>query len=282
MVFLGTAGCELYPSPLVNDEVNNRARELLEKAGKRAAFLLNHKNIVDFGPDVLAAALDHNLNFKEIENIFITHTHADHFDFTNLTTRSSNKKRVFLSEGANLWLKKVMEGASDLLPVIKAFKSSVEKGYIELVPIKPYTSFEVDGMTVSTVQVHHWVSSMEWGVNYLFEKEGKSLLYALDTDVWDEKNLEFFRNKKVDTLVMDATYGDYQVEDNCGHLSADTFIKQCNNFLKYGIITENTKIYASHISTVNTMTRGEYEEYFRKNCNFDITLAYDGLDIGEF
>ena len=282
MVFLGTAGCELYPAPMCSCSVCERARSLKEKSGKRAAFLLNAKNVIDFGPDVLAAALDHNLDFTGLQNVFITHTHEDHFDFTNLTTHSTNKKNIFMSKGAYEWLLKALEVAAPVLSSVRIFKSNLEKGYIRVTPIEPYTTFTVDGMTVSAVQVHHWVSSMEWGVNYLFEKDGKKLLYALDTDVWNEKNLEFFKNKQVDTLIMDATYGDYPAEDNDGHLNADTFIKQCKNFLSYGIIRQDTKIYATHISQVNKMTRPEYEKYLRDNAGLDIIFAYDGLDIGEF
>ena len=83
MRFLGTGAAELYPNPYCDCEVCERARRAKE-IRLRSAFLLNEHNMVDFGVDVLAASALYDIPLYAIENVFITHTHPDHFCLDNI------------------------------------------------------------------------------------------------------------------------------------------------------------------------------------------------------
>ena len=120
MRFLGTGAAELYPNPYCDCEVCERARRAKE-IRLRSAFLLNEHNMVDFGVDVLAASALYDIPLYAIENVFITHTHPDHFCLDNIGAATMAGKRsghwpirFYLSAPAKAWLEQYLAAVRPL------------------------------------------------------------------------------------------------------------------------------------------------------------------------
>ena len=136
MRFLGTGAAELYPNPYCDCEVCERARRAKE-IRLRSAFLLNEHNMVDFGVDVLAASALYDIPLYAIENVFITHTHPDHFCLDNIGAATMAGKRsghwpirFYLSASAKAWLEQYLAavrplygGASEVDALLNRFYS---------------------------------------------------------------------------------------------------------------------------------------------------------------
>ncbi len=277
MKFLGTGAADTIPNPFCECPICEDAREdLINKTRKRSSLLIDDNNLIDFGPDIVCAAQIHNVKFTKLRNIFITHTHDDHFCYSNAgvvdTSRNHPEKpiNIFISEKAFIWLKDFNEKNN------KMYKENLFK----LIPVTPYESFIVDNMEVLPIETTHFVSEKdEKSLNYRFIlSNGKKILYACDTGVYEEKNLLTLSNCTLDYIIMELTFGNTKIK-NDSHLYTQTFIKMLNNFIKYGIANKNTKVYATHINHKNDFNHEKLQQYLDEYSPIKVVVAKDGMEI---
>lgn len=287
MLFLGTGAAELYPNPFCNCEFCESLRASGALPRKRSSLLMDENNVVDFGPEVLAAAQMYNVRMYDVDNVFITHSHEDHCCFSNIEVLTMTPQRdkkplnVYLSEKAYDFVQRYMEA---LRPVYRAGETGLEmlirQGKVVLHPVKPYTHFAVGDMDVFTIESNHIANGKdEHAINYIFtKKDGTKLLYACDTGLYSEENLEILKGTKLNTVVMEGTFGDVFVEGaRSSHLNAENFVKQMENMLKYEVITKDTAVYMTHINQVQHLTHDAYQAYMDQNSPVKVTIAYDGM-----
>jgi len=287
MLFLGTGAAELYPNPFCNCEFCEALRASGERPRKRSSLLMDAHNVVDFGPEVLAAAQMYNARLYDVDNVFITHSHEDHFCFSNVEVLTMTPQRdtkplnIYMSEKAVDFVNRYMEA---LRPVYRAGETGIEmlirQGKVVLHAVKPYTHFTVGDMDVFTIESNHIANGQdEHAINYIFTKpDGTKLLYACDTGLYSEENLEILKDIKLDTVVMEGTFGDVFVEGaRASHLNAENFVKQMENMLKFGVITEKTAVYMTHINQVQHLNHAAYQAYMDEHSPVKVIIAYDGM-----
>lgn len=287
MKFLGTSAADLCPAPLCHCDICEEARKNPELMRFRSMFLLDEKNLIDCGPDFGAALMRFNIDVTELDNVFITHTHADHFDVTNATfirmsvTRNFRPVDVWLSEQGYAQVMSVIERSHDLICHTDAMKA-YDNGYVRLHSIPVGKPVSVGGYEVLAVHSAHKVSERETAVNYLFKKDGKSLLYCLDTPLYADhspESLEMLKGAAVDTLIMEGTYGSRFDRSLLQHLNGKTFIRQLDDFRDYGIIRPGTKIYCTHLTHNQAWNHAAYQKYLDENCSYGVTVALDGMEV---
>lgn len=285
-IFLGTGASEMIPDPFCSCDVCNYARLHPKEQRVRSAFMLGANTCIDFGPDVLYSSARFGVDFSKIEDVLITHTHEDHFSPANLGVVSCNIPKPYnmftvhmSEEGYNglcatrRKLLETMDGSCDIF-------SAVDKKLYSVVPHKVYEKFRIGGMEIFPVfGFHNGNFEGEKAFNYRITENGRTLLYALDTGIYRPETLEALSGFPIDTLIMDATFGSKNTDSGCTHLDARSFILQLDSLIKAGIVTEKTKIYASHINHYNLWHHDEYQNYFNCNSPLPVTLAYDGLKI---
>lgn len=89
LTFLGTAASEGYPVACCGCANCERARALGgPNLRHRAAALIDGTLLLDLGPDVMAASLALGVPLTNVRSCLLTHEHADHFDGSNLRSRS--------------------------------------------------------------------------------------------------------------------------------------------------------------------------------------------------
>lgn len=289
MLFFGTGAAELYPNPFCNCEFCESIRKSGEMPRKRSCLLMDEHNLIDFGPEALAAAQMYGARLYDVDNLFITHSHEDHFCIPNIevltmTPQRDNKPlHIYLSEAACDFVQHYMEA---LRPVFADGKTGletlVERGVVVLHPVKPYTHFTVDGMDVFTIESNHMAHGKnEHALNYVFTKpDGQKLIYAADTGLYSEENLKVLSGTAADVLVMEGTFGDIHVEGaRATHLNAENFVKQLENLLACGAITKETMVYMTHINQVQHLNHAAYQAYMDEHAPVTVLIAHDGLRV---
>lgn len=289
MLFFGTGAAELYPNPFCNCDFCESIRKTGEMPRKRSCLLMDAHNMIDFGPEALAAAQMYGARLYDVDNLFITHSHEDHLCISNIEVLSMTPQRdhkplnIYLSESACDFLQRYMAA---LRPVYARGETELEtlikRGVVVLHPVKPYTRFAVDGMEVFTIESNHMAHGKdEYALNYIFTRpDGSKLIYAADTGLYSEENLRTLSGTRADTLVMEGTFGDIHVEGaRASHLNAENFVIQLRNLLQHDVITQKTEVYMTHINQVQHLNHYAYQQYMDQNSPVHVTIAHDGLRV---
>src|SRR3954453_20663870 len=87
--FLGTAASEGYPDAFCDCD---NCRQSRARGGRslrrRSAALIDDVLLIDFGPDLMAAALMDGLSLAQVRYCLQTHEHSDHLDPEHFSSRS--------------------------------------------------------------------------------------------------------------------------------------------------------------------------------------------------
>lgn len=284
MIFLGTGAAEMYPNPFCDCKTCERARREGAIPRKRSALLLDAENLMDFGPDVPAASQMYNASLAALKNVFITHTHEDHFsaptfEILTMTPRRWGKPiNVYLSPEAYAWTKQAQEND---IGGFRCLNSLLDHQAINFVVVEPYTQFTAGDVWGFTVQSNHrGCGENEFALNYRLDlPNGKRILYVTDSGLYSVDNLTALRGSHCDILVMEGTNGSRPAEDSATHLNAVHFCDNVRNMLDCGVIDRDTQVYVTHINQVNDFSHEEYQEYLDKNCVIPAVVGYDGMEI---
>lgn len=288
-VFLGTGAAELYPNPFCGCETCERARRNRETR-LRASLLLDETMMVDFGPDVCAASQHYTVPLYDVEHVLVTHTHEDHFNeatFSVLTMTDMKKKPMtfYLSEAGFRWVEQVMEADCKVYGTFGYMLSTLlSQGKIAFQALVPYQTYEIGGKQVTPLKTNHrGYGDDEMAMNYLIAWERGIWLYAADTGMYDNDNLEFLRewsqtHGPLATYIVEGTYGSCRMP-RCGHMDAYQLTEQIEALHKGSVIDNRTRIFITHINQVQDFSHMEYQSFLQENSDFNITVAYDGMRI---
>ena len=286
MLFLGTGAADVIPNPFCTCPICEDAREHPENGRLRSMFLLDEKTLIDFGPDLAAAAIKAGTELSGVERVFITHTHQDHLCLSNAglfhmsRTRHDAPLKVYMSEAAYqsvMAMYQPIAGVNLGLDELGALK----RGELTLHPLKVGQPYEFEEYTVMAVQTTHRATEFECGVNYLFEtKQGKKILYACDTGYYPPETLELLRGSEVDLLVLEATWGSNHGDINlASHLNDEAFVQMLDTLMGYDVIRKDTRVYASHVNHKHDYTHELYQKWFDEHAPIPVIVARDGLEV---
>ena len=282
ITFLGTGAAQGVPPTFSR----NRFFEYIRKTkGKelrsKAALRLGKYSQVDFGPDSNWQNIINDLDMYDVRNIFITHSHSDHlscselFDVYKMSCEVSadcnpEPINLYLSKPAADWV------YNSFLPTVhmKPLKDRIIAHSLDY-----FQSYECQDIAFDTVKgFHKAYGDNEFSINYLFRKNNKSLLYAVDTGYYSDETFAYLQNKKVDIVIMECTFGDNYSKGNVGdgHLNFKTFNAQIERLANIGFLSEKTPVYITHVSP--TVEHKFYEfQAILDRYDFNFILAYDGL-----
>ena len=252
ILFLGTCACDY--SPKLNDEFFNTF-DL--DARRSSCLLMEGKYLIDCGAHALDSLRIAGINFSAISDIFISHLHSDHYNSNHIQEIANSKKdklRVWVKEGV-------------VLPSMKN---------VEVVSMTCGEKYTVDdGFVVMGLQANH--DSKAFPQHFLFDVDGKSFLYACD-GAWVCVDTYYrLKDAKLDLFVVDATCGDYLGDYRVGEHNCIPMLRVLMPSLKnFGVITDDTQIYLSHIAPSLHKPHKEIEQSVQSN---GWKVAYDGLKV---
>ena len=286
MLFLGTGAAELYPNPYCNCEFCESLRTSGEAPRKRSSLLLDKHTLIDLGPDALAAAQMYNARLYDVDDVFFTHSHEDHFSFTNLEvltmTPQRDKKplRLYLSKPACDFVHAYMQALRTVYAQGETgLESLLRRGVVEIHPFPSYEHVQVGEKDVFAIESNHTAHGPgEHALNYVFSDKNGKLLYAADTGLYSEKNLKALSGMGIDALVMEGTFGNVPMNpDTATHLNAEHFVLQLRRLLDCGALKTDARVYMTHINQVQSLNHAAYQAYLDAHSPIPVTVAHDGL-----
>lgn len=273
--YYGTAAAEGFPGIFCECKACKRARELGGKnLRSRSQALVDGELLVDFPPDTLYHVYALGLPLHKIENVIITHAHADHLYATDFTQR---KITYAYFDGREFPLN--VYGSQPTLEKVSAVINDAGasgQNRWSLFEFAPYEEKQIGSHKVTPLRANH----NHRLVPYIFDVEGsdgKRMLYGHDTGIfpqetWDylEKNKPYYNLVSLDCTagIMPMNYDNHMNLERCAEVKA--------RLVEMGCADEKTVFVLHHFSHNGGAV---YDELVLVAKEKGFTVSYDGLEI---
>ena len=250
--FLGTCACDFSP------KLENEYKDNFGINERRASsVLLCGKYLIDAGMHILDSIRIAGVDVSMITDIFVSHTHSDHFDSENIEKIAKNSKkplRVWIREDANV----------------------PKSDNVEYVRMTPYVRYEVekDVFVTGAVANHDPDAAPQ---HFILEANEKKLFYGCDGAWLITRTYNFIKRADFDVAIFDATMGDYNGDYRIGEHNSIPMLRVMLPSLKgERAITDKTKVIFSHIAPSLHKTHTEIVKTAKE---LGASVAYDGMEI---
>ena len=269
--YLGTAAAEGIPGMFCNCRVCRNALKIRGKEIKtRSQALLDDKLLIDFPADTYMHILNHGLDLRNIHNVIITHSHADHFYPNDFWCRFEGIAYDIVEEPLNIYVTEA--GYNEAL---RQLGEDMNETRVKFHKIAPFEPFDVEDYHIIPLAADHDPSTNP--VIYIIEKGGKSLLYANDTGIFPDSTWDYLEkyNKKFELISLDCT-GMAQKNWRRSHLCLDTDKEVYDRLTEIGVCDKNTIVYVNHFSHNGMLTHKELVVEAEK---YGFLVTYDSLEV---
>ena len=259
LLFLGTGAAIHFKKP---------EKDVPKGARRSAAMLIDGTALVDVCIQAYDYAEKLGVDTSAVTDIFLSHSHDDHFNRTALMQYVAAAKTKL-----RFWCHR---GALDHIGFTED-----ELKMIDVHPVEICDTWETAGMRVTALPANHLVGELtdpEQPLHYIFEKDGKTTYYGCDGGWYTAIEWEYLRKHKVsfDAVIMDATVGEdagnYRIatHNNLAMLELLTLALRQNKMLN-----DNALLIANHLADMlySTEDHREQETIFAK---LGMVLADDG------
>lgn len=300
ITFLGTGAAEMYPAIWCQCENCTKA---LKKGGRNirgnSAALIDDDILLDMNTTCFMVAAYNGISLASVKHILLTHPHRDHLAPEMLKWRRMTPGRDQLPFGPHngKWSARYTH-----LPEVTVYGSesvleTMNKTGTNLFSYEDYdisAHFEQieDGVEVKCddfsfipVRANH---KKEHAHNYIITRNGKTLLYAVDTGGYGEDMLDLIASKKYDCVVAEGTFGLGHYDKNLeglpdreyllgkGHMNLQKNLAMLRYLTRIGCWKGELNFYITHMCPHFTPPHDEYETMLEKE---GIKVAYDGLQV---
>lgn len=267
ILFLGTGASEGTPNPYCKCELCEKVRI---SGGKdirtRTSVLIDDVIQIDITPDFFYQARTHQIDVTKIQDLLITHTHPDHFNVGELHNRVRNFAFNVEHPLAIYGSDKAITGCLNAI-------EDVTEDRFNLSILIPFVTVQCSSNALITPLIANH-ARWEMCYMYLIEKDGKSILYGHDSGYYPEITWQWLKDKKIDLIVLECTYGYRNNEFTHNHMSIETVINMKKQFINNGNMLPHTQILTSHHSHSCGFMHQELIDIFSPH---NIEVAYDGL-----
>lgn len=253
--FLGTCAADFSPR-LKTDLID----KLDKDARRSSAALIDGHIMIDCGYHAVDSLNIQNIPLSNIERIFFTHLHRDHYQPEKIKEIASAADRTLKIYAHKAAEQRLISDLKDL--------------NVEIIPLDYCESYTTDdNYVITALPANH----REYPSHYLIEKDGKKIYYATD-GAWIMMDAFYYlRDKQLDLLVLDATVGDYDGDLRVSEHNSIPMIRlMLKSFGKFNILGENARIFISHIAPSLHKSHSETVDIMKKD---NIEVAYDGLEV---
>lgn len=252
--FVGTCACDYSPllKTVYKDSLDKNAR-------RSSCALIDGHILIDCGDHTLDSLRIQEISRADIDILFLTHLHNDHY-------RPENIKAVAAAAERTL---KVYAHAAAVPELTEALAgANVE---ITGLPYLEKTQIGEDAFVTALPANHTRFPS-----HYLLEIGGKKLYYATDGAWIMYDALYYLKGQNVDMIAFDGTCGDYEGDFRIAeHNSIRMIRSMCRSLKKLGVYKKDAKLYLTHIAPSLHMSHEETVEKAKKS---KLLVAYDGLE----
>jgi Metal-dependent hydrolases of the beta-lactamase superfamily III len=299
LTFLGTAAGECYPALWCECPNCSYAREHKgQNIRLNSCVLVDDDTLLDMGSTCFSAAQRENINLTQVQRLFVTHTHLDHFYPQHLVWRGgafSMQGPVEITEK----LQAIPENPTLVgprfspLPMLNIFGHETVRQAMAENPRLPKTDAEMasrcamcfhplekaqtvqDGDVRATAILSHHGHPGGSVFNYIIERGGKTLLYALDTGGYDDDMLDIIKTHQYDCVVMEGTFGLHAIDVDF-HMNTRKNLQMLDFFTQNQLWKTTPNLWLSHMGPHWVPPHDRYAPYMAER---GVNIAYDGLTI---
>ena len=268
--YLGTAAYEGIPSLFCQCETCKKSMELGGRnLRSRSQAIINDDLLIDFPPDTVWHFHRYGLNWNNITNCLITHSHSDHFYPEDMMMirkdycHTNNYKINYYSGNA------VYESVKKMID-----EDSEKYSDMSINKLNSGNMYQIGKYYVMPLEANHDPKSTP--LIYAISDGNKKILYANDTGYFFENTWENLKKfGKFDLVSLDCT-GSNQTGWVNGHMCLETNLEVFKRLEELGLIDNNTIKVVHHFSHNGQATYDELSEIANKK---GIIVSYDGLEI---
>ena len=286
LTFFGTGSGTRYPAVWCACEHCAYARA----AGGRniranCSALLDGDVLLDMNAETFGSADRFGMPLLDADHLLVTHAHGDHFapdwlvwrrmtpgiealepEEQRLRFASRYTRLPRLTVCGNRHVARMLEE----MPELSLSKPEQSLSFQLLEAGVTYALKE--DLHVTPIAAEHGPEGFT--LNYILQREGRTLLYALDTGGYPEASLEVLRRFRYDLVVMEGTFGPAFARK--GHMTLDKNLEMLRFFMENALWSGAPRFYLSHLSPHWTPPHDQFAEMVAP---YGMQVAYDGLTL---
>ena len=204
---LGSGGGEGYPALFCNCIRCKAARKAGGKSIRTLSQTIIDENfLIDMPVDTPTHFRQSGLCFGNVENVLITHVHADHYCPQLFEIRGGDFAHDIKYEKLNVYgnadVERFYNGFYNLFPICDNIREN-----IVFHTINPYDKLKIGKYTVTVLKAMH--APEQVALNYIIDDGKSALLYLIDTGYPTDETIDFLRKypRKFGAVIMDGTMG---------------------------------------------------------------------------
>lgn len=283
LTFLGTGAGEGYPGywcecPHCTYARKHRGKNLRTNS----SMVIDEELLIDIGPSCFDNAARFGVNLSKLKTLLVTHPHEDHLYPQHLHWRNTDESLLPLT-----YVEKMRHGGprftdipqlniygnSFVMETLRKSLDDMEELKINLHEIREGKEEKTDGYRILPVRGNHG-SQRGFSHSYIIQKDGKTLLYALDSGSYDEDQFALIQEHQYDAVIMEGTTG--LNEQYGGHMCLMNNIRIRDRLKENKCLRENSRFLLTHLSPHWCPPHDWYESIVASE---GLELAYDGLQI---
>lgn len=170
----------------------------------------DEKFMIDCGPNTVHRLIENEINYGEIEDLFITHHHLDHnaafynFVFTSWAQGGRESLTVYGPDKTDTLVESMYDIYEEDLEYRKDIYPTDGMSDIETVNLTEGFSTTIDDHTITALEVEHSIET--YAIKVTDDETGQTFVFSADTSKTAALT-EFARD--ADVLVQDACIGPY-------------------------------------------------------------------------
>lgn len=271
--YLGTGAAEGVPAIFCHCAVCEYAREHGEKEIRsRSQAIVDDALVIDLGPDTFMHTVQNHLDITEVQHCLITHVHGDHLITDTVFFRQAGMAN--LKPGTKPLC---VYGSKETGEVLRTKENGMitNDGSVRFCELKPFEPKQIGDYTVTALPAYHGTENPFF---YMIEKEGKTILYAHDTDVFYEEVWDYLKEKAVyfHLVSLDCTEGVKCNLEYRGHMNFERNVEVKERMLNMGLADEKTVFVSNHFSHNGQATYADAKTYGEK---LGFVVSYDGMEV---
>lgn len=282
ITFLGTGAGESYPGLWCRCPHCAYARK---KGGKNiranSCAVVDDRLMLDMGPMCFDAAARLGVDLTQATVLLVTHPHPDHLYPRHLHWRATDETSL-----GRAYEEQITFGGPRFTPLpelriygnaftekaLEPLLTERDKLHISFHRVREGETFLVDGVRVTPVRNQHHEPG--FAHSYILQRNGITVLYALDTGGYDPEMMEILREYRYDLVIMEGTMG-IRTTDG-GHMSLKKNTAFRHTLLEAGCLKEDSRFILTHMSPHWCPPHDLYAVMAERE---GMEVAYDGLTV---
>lgn len=261
IIFLGTGAADWPYHPSGEDRF-----DLQKKLRRTSSILINEHILVDPAPESFFFAKEVlKLDLSKLTDIFLTHSHEDHYNREALTqfVREARGKVNFYCHKQTIPFLELPAKIKDMI-VVKPLQvqKQVKVGRLRIMPLAAN---------------HEIVETKETALHYEFEQQGNRILYGCDGGWFLAGTWNYLMGRELDAVIFDATVGDYEDDFRIASHNSIPMVRILVSAMKKNhVLNNDSRIVLSHFARTLHESITETEEKMKKE---GMICAYDGMHL---